>query len=114
VTSSSGCGLPAAPQDMFHSNHVATPYSVICISSPDEHVSSLVASSIEVFIDEKYYIKASDVIVADGISDLQSALPISQSDSVLRESSLESEHLELNPTKAISSMSCRRYHSGDF
>jgi len=62
VTSSSGCGLPA------------TPYSVICISSPDEHVSSSVASSIEVFIDEKYYIKASDVIVVDedttlGISD---------------------------------------------
>jgi hypothetical protein len=73
-----------------------------------------VASSIEVFIDEKYYIKASDVIVADGISDLQSALPISQSDSVLRESSLESELLELSPTKAISSMSCRRDHSGDF
>jgi hypothetical protein len=106
VTSSSGCGSPA------------TPYSVICISSPDEHVSSSVAGSNEVFIDEKSCIKASDVIspevnVADGISDLQSALPISQSDSVLGESSLESEHLELSPIMAISSMSMDTLHAED-
>lgn len=98
LTSSSGCGSPA------------TLYSVICNSSPDEHVSSSVAGSNEVFIEEKSCIKASDVIspevnVADGISDLQSALPISRSHSILGESSLESEHLELNPIMAISSMS---------
>lgn len=114
LTSSSGCGSPV------------TPYSVICISSPDEHVSSSVAGSNEVFIDDKSCIKASDVIspevnVADGISDLQSALPILQSYSVLGESSysvlgessLESEHLELNPIVATSCMSIDTLHTKD-
>jgi hypothetical protein len=105
VTSSSGCGLPTR----YVSQEPCC--NTLFLLSAFRHS---VASSIEVFIDEKYYFKASDVIVADGISDLQSALPISQSDSVLRESSLESELLELSPTKAISSMSCRRDHSGDF
>ncbi|XP_057859656.2 uncharacterized protein LOC131068489 isoform X1 [Cryptomeria japonica] len=75
----------------------ATTYSITCISSPDEHVSSSGAGTNDMTDEEKACHNVADnncngVHVASGSHLLQCSLPISGSESILVETS--SEHVE--------------------
>eukprot|EP01018_Ginkgo_biloba_P013655 Gb_00676 [translate_table: standard] len=88
---SSGSGSPA------------TPYSVTCISSPDEHVSFSGAGFNEVGIHEKPHVKVSD----------ESPLLVIGSHSTVAESSLEYEQLDPNQFTPVNSTTIENLHTGD-